>query len=191
MKQLSFSPGINFPALKPGIAFLVIIAFALNVTANDLAGNATMQVKASKADDRIILLEKLENGQSVTQEEIKALLAPSSDRSGGIYEFEFPEMPEIPEFPRLSFPQDICVNPPHICFDPETFCIDDKAMEEMRQNISRSLDEMKKEIESVIHSEEMMNFHRELKLWGEEVRKEVEKAMKGTKPEKDSGVKSL
>lgn len=171
--------------VSEGVFIPVVILLLFLVLSGNSYAAVTTQLYEQQENSRMLLLEKLEKGQKLSSEEIRAGLKPSGETDDISMGFELPELPDFPQFPGHP---DIFINPPHIYISPD-FELDQEAIRDMKKDISRSLEEMKREIESVIHSEEMLNFQREMKEWGEEIRREIEKAVREMKTEKEVTLK--
>jgi hypothetical protein len=152
---------------------LIMIVLALVFSAFTIIPQNVSQKNDTLKDKKLDLLEKLENGIPVNSEEIKASYGENAGKDLLFFCHEFPSKIEsfyLPPIPSLTDPffysNDDC--------DEESF-ISDSDLSEIREKLSKSMEEVKQEIESFRHSEDFMNFQDELKKWSGEFKKDMDR----------------
>ena len=165
--------------LLPVILVVLALAFS-GSTISEIPGrqkDETLKVK------KLVILEKLENGLSVSSEDIRDSFG-STDNSNmeGFNLFPedldfivLPEMPDLPAMPDLSILPDFSNDYHNFYFPDCENIVSRDVMKTMRDEISRNMEEMRKSFELFRNSQEYMEFMEEMKRFSEELRDEMDR----------------
>jgi hypothetical protein len=153
------------------IFFLLSFVFVSNSSAIQQKGRKDEPPK----DKRYDLLEKLEKGASISSEDISSSLGNfnadhytvDEHSMSDVTDLEIPPLPPFPSFHNHSYFW-------HNDSDDQ-FIINDKDVAEIHRHLNKSMEELKRDIESFHHSDEFRKFQEELQNWKEDFRKELDK----------------
>jgi hypothetical protein len=176
---------------NPSHLFPILIFLLLSIL---LSGSVSYpQKKDAQNDDSksrsINILEKLENGKLVTTDEIASLFSSYknnvSDKDMRIHEdrdiadlVNLPELPDLPDMPEIpSVSDDVYF---HSSFDHhkvshDVIVITDNEMKEIHKKLAESVEELKKNIESLRNSEDFYKIQEQLERWSENFKKDLKK----------------
>lgn len=152
---------------------LIMIALAFINSAYATVPQVDLQKENNLKDKKIDLLEKLENGKSITSEDIFTSYGKSAE---DICILPDPDLPQIPESPCIqdlhSFRKEYFYNGHN---GKEELFESDMDMREVHEKLSRSIDDLRKEIESFRNSKDFEIIRNGFMKWSNELRKEIEK----------------
>lgn len=137
---------------------LVLVALSILFSGSTLIQGENTQTTDDQRQKRLDLLEKLENGTKLTDEDIRSSF-------GGNVSRKYLSLPPFPEFPDF----DILHN------GEGNEIVSGEEMREIHERFSESFGEFRKAMESFRNSEEFMNFKEEFKKWSTEFKKEMDK----------------
>jgi hypothetical protein len=134
--------------------------------------------KDNATDKRYALLEKLENGTSISSEEISSSMGEFTFNP---YEYErdyeseshesyiFPPVPPIPPFMVPFYSRHYNDN------DNDHVIISDQDIREIQRHLNQSIEALRKEVESFKNSEGYIRFQNDLQKWNDGFKQELDK----------------
>ena len=176
-----------------GLAFMaILLLLAVFISGSVPVSNSEYQDNTDLKDKKLDLLEKLESGKRVTNEEIRSSFGNNSiDLS---FEFfpEFDNFPELPELPDLDELRNLPHFSEHFDFSDHEFILPAEEIEKIKETVEKSMEELKKNLDSFRFSEDLTELKEEMRKAQDEVRKEMEKLKERMKEaaieEKTSGI---
>jgi uncharacterized coiled-coil DUF342 family protein len=177
----------NSTHLFPIMIFMLLSVVLSGSVSYPQKNNVQNEDSKSKS---INILEKLENGKSVTKDEIAALFSSYKNKvseadnmvpeSGDILGLiNIPDLPDLPDLPEItSLSDDINI---HSSFDHHhkgstgVIVISDSDLKEIHKKLAESVEELKKNIESLRNSEDFYRIQEELEKWSDNFKKDLKK----------------
>ena len=158
---------------------LFLMTFVFLFISFVLSGSSPVPQKNNKAKEpgnkKLDILEKLENGGTINSEDIKSIYGDFRIRSNENKDINYPVISDIPD---ISFP-DKYTFPEHYYYryhdGKDHKIISDSDLEEVHKQLSDSMAELKKDIESISTSEDFLIMRDNLKRWNDNFRKEIDK----------------
>jgi FtsZ-binding cell division protein ZapB len=157
---------------------LSIIAIFFLILSFILSGSTQLpQQKNLKNNDilskRLNILEKLESGKAISSEEIRSSFGVKVTDENGIADSTYGEMNE-----RQIWSESHSTPGPFFYKNhdgTDHVIISDSDIKEIHNQLNKSMEELRKEIESFRNSEDFLMIHDELQKWNENFRKELGK----------------
>ena len=173
MKETKFLLSASEKWSLPVILIVLAIVFSGSTTFKSPGLQKDENLKSRK----LHILEKLEQGLSISSEEIRDSFM-SHDCTGpevfGVFsngnDFivlpDFSQLPELPELPGFSFDCN--------CYFPDIDCIiSETGMNSMKGDITANLEEIRKNLYLLRDSQEYLEFREEMKRFREELKDEM------------------
>jgi hypothetical protein len=155
---------------KPGNLFLrsVLLCLVFSLLSGSILFAQKNVVKNSGGDNpKLNILEKLEQGKPVSSGEIRDSFSRSQSETNESFEFYLPDLADLPRIPEQS----------HYYYHDgdHHYFFSESDLREMNYQLHKSLEEVKRNIESFRESEDFKIMQAELQKMGEKIRKEVGK----------------
>jgi hypothetical protein len=162
----------NIPVCKLFFIILITLSVTVIISASTPVQYNDFQGRDSLKNKKLDLLQKLESGKQITQEDIRSSFDNQASEDLISLEYDFPEVSDIEFFQhQYSFAgSDIYDN-----LNDINIQIPDLEIRINHKDLSKCLEELRSEMESFSKSEEFLNMKEDLKKCSEEFKKDIKK----------------
>jgi hypothetical protein len=155
---------------KPGNLLLrpvLLCLVSLLLSGSILFAQKNVVKNSDTANSKLNILEKLEQGKSVSSGEIRDSFSRTRSETFGSMEFYLPDPDDLPPFSGQS----------HYYYHDgdDHYFFSDSDLRELNYQLHKSLEEVRRNIDSFRKSEDFKIMQAELQKMGEKIRKEVGK----------------